>query len=255
MRGSAWISRPQSAETLEEGQRAFERALEIDPRSVEARIGLARVLVDRISSGGSNSPQQDGARGEQLLLEALERDANSSLGHNAMGLLRMTQNGLAEARIEFERTTTLDRNNSTAFRRLGYTTMFLGQPETAIPLFEKAIRLNPYSPDIAFTYFGLGGARLLIGQVDEGIDLLKKSRAANPRIFLVALWLAGALGVRGDLDEASAAVTEAAKLKPEVNSLAGIRSQFPWIWGNPQYLALSEKTWMAGLRRAGFPEE
>jgi adenylate cyclase len=34
-----------SAATREEAQRAFERALEIDPESVDARIGLGEVLV------------------------------------------------------------------------------------------------------------------------------------------------------------------------------------------------------------------
>ena len=45
MRGWAWYYRPRSADTLREAQRAFERALEIDPGSVDARIGVAAILV------------------------------------------------------------------------------------------------------------------------------------------------------------------------------------------------------------------
>jgi len=72
-------------------------------------------------------------------------------------------------------------------------------------------------------------------------------------MFYHHLSLAGALGLMGDLDDAKAAVAEAIKLRPEVNSLARIRAQFPW--GNPQFWSLFENTVAAGLRRAGFPDE
>lgn len=78
MRGRGWSSRPYSAATWQEAQRAFERALEIDSRSVEARVGLAGVLGGKLADGWSSSRQQDPARAEQLLREALERDANRS---------------------------------------------------------------------------------------------------------------------------------------------------------------------------------
>jgi len=68
------------------------------------------------------------------------------------------------------------------------------------------------------------------------------------------LYLAGALGLRGDLDEARAALTESLRLRPDINSFAQWRSVFPQIT-NSGYWALAEKTLNLGLRRAGFPEE
>src|SRR5207245_929494 len=44
MRGWAWWYRPASVANRHETQRFFERALDVDPRSFEARIGLARLL-------------------------------------------------------------------------------------------------------------------------------------------------------------------------------------------------------------------
>jgi hypothetical protein len=44
------------------------------------------------------------------------------------------------------------------------------------------------------------------------------------------------------------------KLRPEVNSLARWRAEIP-SYGNPQFMALAEKTLYAGLRRVGFPDE
>jgi tetratricopeptide (TPR) repeat protein len=90
--------------------------------------------------------------------------------------------------------------------------------------------------------------------VNEAIEFLSKSRAANPRYWATHLWLAGAFGLRDDLDEARAALAEAIKLKPEINSIARWRAYAPWAT-NPQYSALRAKTVDIGLRRAGMPEE
>ena len=82
--------------------REFEHALEIDPRSIDARLGIATVLVGLIGDGLSNSVQQDQARVEQLLGEILESDPNRSLAHTVMGQQRRLQNRMAEAQAELE---------------------------------------------------------------------------------------------------------------------------------------------------------
>jgi tetratricopeptide (TPR) repeat protein len=159
---------------------------------------------------------------------------------------------LTEARIEYEMAIALNPNNVTALRNLGLTLMGLGQPEAAIPYIEKALLLDPHGGNFNITYLNLGRCHLLLGHVNEAIELLSKSRAANPGYWVTQLWLAGAFGLRGDLDEARAALEEGIRLKPEVNSMAR--------WGayrvvNPQYSALRAKTVDIGLRRAGMPEE
>jgi class 3 adenylate cyclase/TolB-like protein len=77
MRGRAAMQRPPSAARYEQALLLFERALEIDPRSVQAKFSLGIVLTVRAADGWSSTRQQDLARAEQLLLEALEVDPNS----------------------------------------------------------------------------------------------------------------------------------------------------------------------------------
>jgi TolB-like protein/DNA-binding winged helix-turn-helix (wHTH) protein/tetratricopeptide (TPR) repeat protein len=255
MRGWArFYSGPPTAATSEEAIGFFERALEIDQGSVEAKIGIASTLDGRLSPGWSSSAKEDEARVERLLQEALDRDPNNPRAHLSKGVLRQVQNRLAEAQIELETAIALDRNNPVAFRGLGATLMLLGRPEAAIPYIEKSIRLSPHDPRIVFNFSVLGQCHLLLGHVDHAIELLKKARGADPRFFGIHLSLAGALGLRGDLDEARAEVAEAIKLKPEINSLAAWRAASPW-GSNPEYSALRDKTLVVGLRRAGFPEE
>jgi tetratricopeptide (TPR) repeat protein len=148
----------------------------------------------------------------------------------------------------------LDRNNIFALRNLGATLMISGQPEAAIPYIEKAMVLDPRGNNSNISYLNLGKCHLLLGHVNEAIELLNKSRAANPRYWSTHLWLAGAFGLRGDLDEAKAALAEGIKLKPEINSMARWGAFAPWV-DNPQYSALRAKTVDIGLRRAGMPEE
>ena len=130
--------------------------------------------------------------------------------------------------------------------------VWLGQPEAGIPLLEKAIRLNPHDPTLASHYAMLGLCHLLLDHVDQAIDLLRKARAENPRTYYIHLLLAGALGLKGDLDDARTALAEAIKLKPEMNSLKQLRAS---SFGNSDFGALREKTYYVGLRRAGMPEE
>jgi adenylate cyclase len=254
MRGWALYQRPLNAENRKEALQAFERAQAIDSNSLDAEIGIAAVLTVNIADGTTETPKEDEARAEKLLGDALRRDPNRSQIHVTMALLRRLQNRLAESRIEWERAIALDPNNAAAYGQLGVTLIYLGEPAAAIPLEEKRLRLNPNDPNIALAYWSLGLAHLLLGHLDEAIDLLTKARAANPRIYYIDLDLAAALALKGNLVEAHAALSEAIKLKPDINSMT--RQQARWAYtNNPAYRALAEKTVDVGLRKAGMPEE
>jgi adenylate cyclase len=254
MRGWASYYRPASTASRQEALRAFERALETDPQSVEARIGIGTVLVDDLVLRFSNDRERDTARADEMLREALEREMNDSMAHFAMGMLRRIQNRLSDSQIELEAAIAFDRNNARALQQLGVTLICLGEPEDAIPQIERAIRLNPHDPNIASYYWALGSADLVSGRTDDAASLLSKARAANPRLYFIHLWLAGALALKGDLDAARSAVAASVKLRPEINSVASWRAE-NLFYTNPRFTALAEKTLYAGLHRAGFPDE
>jgi adenylate cyclase len=255
MRGWAWFYRPFTEANLQAAQRAFEQALEIEPQSVDARVGLARVLLNLGAAGWSKSREEDNARIEQLLLEAFERDRNDSRVHFCMGWLRRLQNRLNESQIEFEKAIALDRNNAAAMVQLSYTLNALGEPEAALRHDEKALQLNPRDQNVFYYYFALGQSHLLLGHVDEAIIVFRKAHASNSRVWQISLWFAAALGLRGDVDEARAALAESLKLHPAVNSLAQLHKEYGVPYSNPKFRALGERTLDAGLRHAGMPDE
>jgi TolB-like protein/tetratricopeptide (TPR) repeat protein len=254
MRGWAAYYKPASVTVRQEARQAFERALELDAQSAEARIGIATVLVDDVVLGFSSSRKEDKARADLLLSEALKREINNSMAHFAAGVLRRVQNRLDDSWIELAMAIALDRNNARALQQLGLTLMWLGEPEAASQQIERAIRLNPYDPNIASYYWALGASNLIGGQTEDAGLLLSKARAANPRLYFVYLWLAAPLALRGDLDGARTAIAESFK--------AATRDQFNRtvarcepVTRQPQFTALGEKTLYAGLRRAGFPDK
>jgi adenylate cyclase len=263
MRGWAWLYGPQSPEARKEALGAFERALEIDPRSTDARIGIARLLVAKVTDGWtSSSPQHDAiqqaeARAERLLFEAIESDSHHPMAYATLGVLRRTQVRLTESRIALEKAITLDPNNEYGNRQLAWTLLFLTETDTAITQGEKILRLSPRDPFIFAVYQLIGWSHLISNRVDEAIDLFIKGCTAHPRIWTLYYGLAGALALKGDLDGAKAALAESLKLRPEVNSVAKWHEYLPWSskTKNPRFWALEDKTLSEGLRRIGFPEK
>jgi adenylate cyclase len=234
----------------------LERAIVLDPGSVDARIQLANLLVSDVADALSSSVEEHKGRAEQLISEALERDPNRSEGHLVMGHLRRVQGRWAESQVELETAIAIDPNNSGAIRQLGLTTLIQGKPEAAIPYLQRAIRLEVHTRYLFNGYCNLGRCELFLGRTDEAVNLFRKARTLAPGVWYVHLELAGALGLRGDIDEAKTEIAEAVKLKPEINSVAQWRAtNLTQGFGHPQFQALREKTGYAGLRRAGFPEQ
>jgi tetratricopeptide (TPR) repeat protein len=161
---------------------------------------------------------------------------------------------LPEAHSEFETAISLDPNNAPGYLHLAQTRLYLGEPEAGTSPLEQAIRLRSDDPNIATAYWLLGTCQLLLGRIDQAIDLLQTARAAKTLWWVPYFYLAGAYGLKGDLDRARSALGESLRLQPAVRSVARMRAETPWL-GNPQYWALQEKTLNLGLRQVGFPDQ
>jgi adenylate cyclase len=219
-RGWALVTPPYSTIRWQEARKDFEKALRLDAESNEARIGLAYVLGGKLSDEWSPVLQENPKRAEQLLIEALQRGDTSnrmSAAHFALGVVRQTQNRLPEAQREFRLSVALDPNNARAHLHLGETSLYLGNPQC--PPFEEVVRLSPSGgyAVAALNYWALGTCHLLLGNVDRAIDLLQTARAANDHLWVPYFYLAGAYGLKGDLDKAKSALADSLRLKPTIN--------------------------------------
>jgi tetratricopeptide (TPR) repeat protein len=216
-------------------------------------VGLALVLASNTLEGWSASPEEDKARADALLRQALDLEPNRAATHFVLGVLRRSQGRLEEAAEALRAAVALDRNYARAYLQLGQALMFMGRPEEAIPLVERSQRLNPRDPNMAVHLHALGYAHLLLGRAEESVGFYERARASNPRLYYVHLYLAAALGLAGRVEEARRSLAESLRLKPDYDTLARVRGGSPGL-RHPAHLALAERTVDVGLRRAGMPD-
>jgi len=255
-RGWAVVTPPYSAFRWQQARQNFEKALGLDADSSDARIGLAHILGAKLSDEWSPVLQEDPRRAEQLLVEVVDRGDTANqmaAAHFELGLVHQMQNRLAKAQREFRLSIALDPNNPSAHLHLGEALLYLGDPECA--LFEQAVRFSPDSdPNLSINYWALGTCHMLSGETDKAIALLQKARATNDHIWVPYFYLAGAYGLKGNLENAKSVLAESLKLKPAMKSLVRMRAENPWL-SNPQYWELQEKTLNLGLRQIGFTDQ
>jgi TolB-like protein len=155
LRGRAAMSKPPTRENFAEQICLFERALTLNPRSVEAQSLLANALTSRVLDQMSASAAADIARAEGLAGQALAASPRNPLAHYAKGHVLRAQNRFDEAITEYETVIAVDRNRVNAYTHLGQCKFYNGLIEEYIPLVEWAIRLSPRDPSSAFGLAGL----------------------------------------------------------------------------------------------------
>jgi adenylate cyclase len=254
-RGRAAHNKGSSREAYAEAIDQYERALDLDPGSVEAQGLLAGALGSRVLDKLTDTAVADLERAKGLIERALATSPQDPLVHLAKGVLLRAQLRPEEAMPEFETVLAFDPNSTQALHLLGWCKWLTGSIDEVIPLAEQAIRLNPRDPVIAFRYGRIGTVHLLQSRTDEAIVWLEKSRNANPGAQYTHAFLAAAYGLKGELDRAGAELAEARRLfgDDRFSSIARLRTTENW--GVPKIRALFEATYFAGLRKAGVPEE
>jgi hypothetical protein len=129
-----------------------------------------------------------------------------------------------------------------------------GALQALIPAQEQAIRLSPRDPQIGLFYSRIGSAHLLRSRIEEALIWYEKARDATPAHPQFRTFVAAASALKGDTGRATTELAEARRLVGDerYSSIARIRAITSW--GEPSVCALAEKTYFAGLRKAGLPE-
>jgi tetratricopeptide (TPR) repeat protein len=235
----------------------FERALALDPQSVEAQTRLASALANRALIGVTDSSAADIARAEGLVDRVLAASPRYAPAHFAKGNVLRAQGRSEEAILEYEMVLAADRNAVAVLDALADCKLLTGSIEEVIPLEEQAIRLSPRDPGIGWWYLRIGHVHLLQSHPDEASRWLEKARSVVPKLPFVHALLASAYGLKGETERAVAELAEAQRLTGDDHFLSIARLK---AFGNARgyYRATNidfEATYFAGLRKAGMPEE
>jgi TolB-like protein/Tfp pilus assembly protein PilF len=253
LRGRAENSKPPTCENYATRIALYERALELDPSTVEAQSLLAATLTARAHDEMAEDPAGDIARAERFVEQALATSPRSALAHMAKGHVLRAQGRPEEAIPEYEAVIASNRNWAAALSHLGWCKLLAGSTEEAIGLQQQALRLSPRDPYAGIWYFKIGFGHLLQSRFDEAIVWFERARAANRGHPRAHGCLAAAYGLKGWTERAAAELAEAQRLSDgRYSSIA--RLEAAGQWGVPEVATLFEATYFTGLRLAGMPE-
>jgi tetratricopeptide (TPR) repeat protein len=177
----------------------YAKALDLDPASDRARIGLAAAL----------NKQRRFEEAARLLEGTRTRNADAEI---QLGLARASQGRLDEAIDHFQAALRAKPDATQAHQWLGVALKQRGRTEEAFRHLQEALRI---SPGLAEAHLHLGLMLKQQGKLDEAGEEYRRALALDPRLAAAHNGLGSLLGSRGDLPEAMRHFREAVRIDPD----------------------------------------
>ena len=137
------------------GVRAFEQALQLDPRFALAYCGLADIYG--WAGGQTMSGKEAWAKEMELAQKALALDPNLAEAHLSMGTALQTSLDFKGSEKELDRAVELNPNLALAYDQYGWTFACQGRFDEALANEKKALELDPLNTllntDFAWFYY------------------------------------------------------------------------------------------------------
>jgi adenylate cyclase len=199
-------------ETFEQAKKLFLRALEVDPNFAKAYAGLGFAYMFDYQNRWSDNPDASLGLAKEYAERAIEKDPKEALAHAVAAVVATFHRDLNRAQSEIDIALSLNPNMAMAYNIQGGIRFYLGRPEEAIPLIERAMRLDP-ATNSQFLHF-LGMANLLAGKYETAAATLRQRIVLVPNTDFSRSLLASALGHLGELDEARRVWNELKNINP-----------------------------------------
>lgn len=195
---------------LIEGEKLFQKAIELDPHMSRAYVGLAYVYY-LMGGKGFADFHETSSKMIEAAQKAVEVDPNNNLAHAALGQALNTRGEGAQALAEFNKAETLGPNDADTLMTIATSIPGLAEGESAraVRLAERAIVLNPYYPD--WYNYSLYVAYFYGKEFDKALKYVKLMKGAGPieRVYLAMIY-----GYLNQPDEAKKAAAEVLKDDP-----------------------------------------
>ncbi len=228
----------------------FDQATALDPRAVNAIVGIAWTAAVPVLDGWSEAPADDLAAAETAVDRALALDPNNVVAHHVRGFVQRLRRRTRSAHDAFQTVVALNPNFAPGYAQLGVTALELGRPEETVALVERAIRLSPRDPNLGPWLAIAGMALLHLGRDEQAVSWLSRAVDTGTPVALHQAYLASALALVGRAQEARDALAAFRKAKPSA-TIASLRTAA--YSAEPAFVAQRERFY-AGLRRAGLPD-
>jgi TolB-like protein len=248
--GRTCLNKGNTSAYLAQARAFFERAWALDPKNVEALIGIAH--VDRLNGAIFLADDRSAhlAAAETSLTKALSMVPQHARAHWHLGHVKIFSNRVVQGIAECEQALALDQNLASAHGSIGVAKYLLARGAETEAHIQEALRLSPRDTEAYVWMMYAGFAKLHLDAYEEAVVRFSRSIEFNRNHPRPHFYLAAALAHLGRLDEAAAAVQAGLVLNPNF-TLRSYRAS-PQS-NNPGYLAKRERV-HEGMRMAGVPE-
>ena len=202
-----------NCENFDKARKLFIRALELDPNFAKAYAGLAFAYMFDYQNRWSDNPDASIGLAKEYAERAIEKDPKEALAHAVAAVVATFSRDIDRAQAEIDIALSLNPNMAMAYNIKGGTRIYLGRPEEAIPLIERAMRLDP-ATNQQFLHF-LGMANLLAGRYETAAAALRERIRLTPNTDFSRSLLASALGHLGQIEEARRVWQELTEINPK----------------------------------------
>jgi adenylate cyclase len=195
------------------GRRLTEEAISICPENPVGYAQLSSAYLHDYIFRNTKSPLETLEKGIELAQKAIAIDESLPWPHELLCFLYSHIREYDKAIAEGERAVVLDPSGSDSHRGYGSALLFVGRPNEAIPMFQKAIRLNPNAHPVTFVNFGY--ALMNAGRFEEAVSELKKGVQRAPDFSIAHICLAATYSMMGREEEARAEAEEVLRISPK----------------------------------------
>jgi adenylate cyclase len=212
MEGARYLDR-YTIEDNNVARRLIEEAISMCPENPVGHSELSRVYLQDYVFGNTKSPRETLEKGIELAKKTLAVDDSLPGPHSLLSVLYTNKRDYDKAIAEGERAVALDPSGSLAYSDYGYALLFACRPEEAIPMFQKAIRLNPNVSGNTFVL--LGNALRMVGRFEEALSAHKKAIQRAPDHIRAHIGLGLTYSLMGREKEARAEAGEILRINPK----------------------------------------
>jgi len=238
---------------LEQTIDLYRQALKLEPNNLDAMS----LLSFQLALLAPRAPEQDLRKSrwhesQSLALKVKEIDPNNRVIYQSLASCDRENDNLFGARQNIE--TWLELNpNSRAISTYGNILLLNGEATKALEIVSKINKINSKFPSEQMLA-ALGRLHLILGQTDLAIDYFLKATQVNSKVPVYWSGLAVSYALKGESNQAAAAVAEVKKLNPNANSKSLNFILKPLSASPPSYKEWYEKTYLPAYRKAGLTE-
>jgi adenylate cyclase len=249
LRGVARYYQYGSQQANGEALRLFNGAIELDPDFAAAYGRAASCYLFAKTMGWISVTPNEIAEVKRLAQRAVELGKDDAIALAASGYsLAFVDLDLGVAAGLIDRALVLNSNLAEAWSNGGWVKNWLGDPESAIERFARAMRLSPLDPRATEMRVGTAHAHFFLGHYDEAASWAAMASQDNPDFQPGLRIVAAGNAMAGRTEQAQKAVARLRQLNPalRVSTLKNVLGPYR----RAEDLSRYEK----GLRQAGLPE-